>query len=184
MKNILLLLGLLSLSHVSFAKTSLEERQEDKFQVTLGTFIEYSETTGTVSAGYNLSPDDILLLRYTSGHGTSSESNKGIFSVSVEALTIGYRKFFGNSFNIMPTLYFRSHIENRVNTPATPDIKMKDIGAGFRIGNEWQTDYFIIGCDWFGLNHSIYKKTRSQYNILTEPRLSLTLLSFYVGVNF
>jgi hypothetical protein len=185
MKFLVFTLILIS-SSLAWAKPSLEERQELKYQITLGIFSEYTQIDSTtLSAGYFLSPDEIIQLRFTAAHHTArDDAKRGLYSTDIEVLTAGYRKFFGNSFNIMPSLYLRNLSEDRANTTHKPDLKITDFGLGMRIGNQWQTDYFTYGCDWFGINSMLLRFNEINHVGSRDYQFSLTFLSLYIGASF
>jgi hypothetical protein len=71
--------------------------------------------------------------------------------------------------------------------------------AGFAIGNQWQFENFLIGCDWIGLNvpvsESISKDkvvSNYSYDITSHnsdrdrlfKNTTGSLLSFYIGASF
>jgi hypothetical protein len=175
-------LSLIFYSAVIMAKPSLEERQDKRFQITIGTGREYTEVSTIYSAGYYLTPDDLLLIRYT-----LSDSDKYGMASSKEmrTVTLGYRKFLGNSFNIMPTIYYRRFASDWSTGTTKAYFDYRDAGIGMRLGNEWQTDYFTYGVDWFGINKGIKVANKSQGLIVTSQKLlSFTYGSIYIGLAF
>ncbi|MEA9355470.1 hypothetical protein SHI21_04635 [Bacteriovorax sp. PP10] len=114
----------------------------------------------------------------------------------MRAVTIGYRRFLGNSFNIMPTIYYRRNTGDFYqegqfsNVVGSNNLVYEDVGTGIRIGNEWQWENFTMGCDWFGLNLTSAKinfQEKSLGPIETHApmkALTMTLLSFYLGYSF
>jgi hypothetical protein len=104
----------------------------------------------------------------------------------MRAVTIGYRRFLGNSFNVMPTIYYKRNTGDFFNAT----LIYEDVGTGFRVGNEWQWENFTMGCDWFGLNYKtveINHKEKGLGPIDTHTpmkALTMTFASFYLGYSF
>ena len=142
--------------------SSLGNRQNKKYQVMAGVGNEFSMAAFTLSGGYFINPSEVITFRYsriTQNDETEALSNE---LDKLRAYTLGYKKFFGNSFNIQPTLYYRKSstdlvMEGFVKSTGTPNLIYDDVGIGFRIGNEWQWDNFVMGADWFGVNKTIKK---------------------------
>ena len=113
----------------------------------------------------------------------------------MRAVTAGYRRFVGNSFNVMATIYYKRNTadfykEGNTLSHGTTNLLYEDIGTGIRVGNEWQWENFTMGCDWFGLNLTSVKinlKEKGLGPIETHAPmkgLTMTLLSFYLGYSF
>lgn len=173
--------------------SSEENRKDLKYQTTL-TFVgaEYgSNSPLTVSAGIFLNPNNIISLRYS-----NLNKSDGYEVEKLRAITLGYRHFLGNSFNIMPTAYWRrTKVDN--NEPSNsiffgrnPHFIYEDVGAGLRVGNEWQWEHLTMGCDWIGLNMAfkVLNKDEKQRTLFDNTDLkkavNLTALSFYLGYSF
>ena len=175
--------------------TSLNNRQNKKYQLSVGVGNEYSFAAFTLTAGYFIDPSQVITLRYSritqdiESEAVSNELHK------IRAYTLGYRKFLGNSFNIQPTMYYRKSSTDYVNEGAvksvgTPNLTYDDFGVGFKIGNEWQWKNFVLGIDWIGLNKTIYK-INSQKTWQGAPQAThfkeettFTLVSLYLGASF
>lgn len=172
--------------------TSQGNRKNLKYQIVAGILgTEYIKYPITISAGYYIQPYGVLTLRYSQ----LNHSDKwGAYKMN--AVTIGYRRFYGNSFNIMPTIYYKRNTADFYTEGSHPyvvgsnNLIYEDIGMGFRLGNEWQWQNFTMGCDWFGLNYKTIKinfKEKSIAAIDTHApmkALTMTLLSFYLGYSF
>lgn len=172
--------------------TSQSNRKILKYQITAGILgTEYIKYPITISAGYYIHPDGILTLRYSQ---LNHSDEWGAYKM--KAVTIGYRRFFGNSFNIMPTIYYKRNTGDFYTegphsyVVGSNNLIYEDIGTGFRVGNEWQWQNFTMGCDWFGLNYKTIEinfKEKSLGAIDTHApmkALTMTLLSFYLGYSF
>lgn len=174
------------------ANESIQNRENLKYQLTTGIIgTEYIKYPITISAGYFIHPYGILTLRYS----TLNHSDKyGAYKMN--AVTIGYRRFFGNSFNVMPTIYYKRntadmYVEgNHPYVSGSNNLIYEDFGSGFRIGNEWQWQNFTMGCDWFGLNLKSVKLNHKEQSLgaiethTPMKALTMTLLSFYLGYSF
>lgn len=134
----------------------------------------------------------MLSLKYANQNGTN-----GDHATKMRSLTLGYRYFPGNSFNMMPTVYYRRSNSVSYNTaffsgtPTRSTLIYEDVGVGFRIGNEWQWDNFTLGTDWFGINAKVIQINKEKHNdngdfdlFNIEEDVTITMLSFYIGYTF
>jgi hypothetical protein len=200
------LIGLLLISHLTIAQEtqkastppeadtnslgqSAENRTHLKYQLTFAPIAgEYdgTENNFAFSAGYFYDAKNLINLRYTfqNSPGTLGNSSTRDYPQTTRAITFGDRYFFGNSFNAMGSVYWRQHSKYDRSTHAT--YFYKDYGVGLRIGNEWQWENFTMGCDWFGLNHTLIKvnDTFPENGYATEKSLTMVLLNFYLGISF
>lgn len=170
---------------------SKEARPNLKYQLAVAILgREYIGNGVTVSAGHFLSPNDLVTLRYTTYNGSNDKALQ-----KLRALTAGYRHFWGNSFNVMPTVYYRRNTadyfkEDHVTVTGSSNLIYEDIGLGIRLGNEFQWKNITLGCDWLGVNHTLKKlnhEERAQGTIDSlklQKNLTITLLSFYLGYAF
>lgn len=175
--------------------TSLNNRQNKKYQLSVGVGNEYSIAAFTLTAGYFIDSSQVITLRYS--RITQDKESEALSNElhRIRAYTLGYRKFLGNSFNIQPTLYYRKSSTDYVNEGAvksvgSPNLVYDDVGVGFKIGNEWQWDNFVLGIDWIGLNKTIHK-INSQRTWQGAPQAThfkeettFTLVSLYLGASF
>jgi hypothetical protein len=171
--------------------TSAEEREAKKFQIAFGMlgheYVGFSALTAHL--GFFLDPDNILFARYSNLNGRGLDDED---SAKLRAVTVGVRHFVGNSFNLTPTIYYKRTVEDGDYSLFTSQRSRRvyeDLGLGFRIGNEWQWDSFMMGCDWFGVNRTIKKfnseKTNDSWDDLSsDGRFSFIISSFYVGFSF
>lgn len=188
---IFLLLAICNISLSYSAETSFDNRADKKFQFSLGYAArEYINTATSLNAAYFLKQDDLLSLSYTMVNASDNDAAR-----KLRAVTFGYRKFFGNSFNLMPTIYWRRNTadyfkEGPYTFIGTNNLIYEDIGAGVRLGNEWQWEHIVFGCDWFGINHTIKELHKEEKGlglidiISLEKALTITVLKFYLGYSF
>lgn len=163
-----------------------------KYQFNIGyASLEYvGAGAATVGLGYVLSPKSMISLKYANQNGHYEDK-----ATKMRSLTLGYRRFAGNSFNIMPTVYYRRSKSDRFNaglfTTGRSTLIYEDVGVGLRIGNEWQWENFTLGVDWFGLNAKVIQLNKEKrdtsdgfdlFNI--EEDITLTVLSLYIGYTF
>lgn len=162
-------------------ETSLENRKNLKYQMTI-IFLgrEYiGNNPITLSTGHFINEKNLITLRY-SNYNSSYSKDK---SRSLRAITLGDRYFFGNSFNIMGSVYWK---KNTI-LYGSPQVRYtyRDFGVGLRLGNEWQWKNFTIGCDWLGLNHTLIEQENTFIGEwVTDEALTVTYLSFYLGFSF
>lgn len=120
---------------------------------------------------------------------------------------VGYKHFLANSFYIKTGLDLRTFQYKYVNTPwnsssAATSRKFSGDSAAvsFSVGNQWQYDYFTMGCDWFGLEapfvSRIYDVSYSSNTTGADREdhrrdmnryvtgLGATFLRFYLGATF
>lgn len=205
MKNCLFLL--LFIFNISFASSQTPEDAKDQinevkpdlvsaenrklliYQTTFS-FIggEYSgpQSNFTLSLGYFLNNQNLINLRYTFQNSSGSVETTSTVDLpeSTRAISFGDRYFIGNSFNVLGSIYWKQHSKFDRSTNRT--YFFKDFGAGVSIGNEWQWENFTMGCDWFGLNHSLVKIRNTfpavSYNL--DQEITMNLLKFYLGYSF
>ena len=165
-----------------------------KYQINAGLAgVEYVGIgAATVGLGYFLSPKSMLSLKYANQNGTNGDE-----ATKMRSLTLGYRYFTGNSFNIMPAIYYRrsNSVHYRAafftGTPERSTLTYEDVGAGLRIGNEWQWENFTLGADWIGVNAKVIQINKEKHNgsgdfdlFSIEEDITITMLSFYIGYTF
>lgn len=169
----------------SFGAVSEENRKNLKYQTTIAVLgSEYGSFNPiTASLGYFIDHNSLISFRY---------SNHNISDVAVvekmRATTLGFRNFLGNSFNIMPTVYWRRTNIDDTQT-ANRRFIYEDFGIGVRLGNEWQWENFTMGCDWIGMNRALKvlnKDNRSKtfFDSDDKESINMTFLSFYLGYSF
>ncbi len=163
--------------------SSQSNRKDISYQIAFAFIgMEYS-TPGalTWSFGYFANDKDQLLLRYTVFRGVEGYPNLWIVAA-------GDRHYFGNSFNVMGSLFY-AH-DKGVETRTQTTITSKAVGLSLRVGNEWQWKNFTMGCDWFGIDHLIsHRQKKSILNSTTTTGnralfLNFTITNFYLGYSF
>lgn len=170
-------------------QTSLENRKNLKYQMIVAFLgAEYSgfHNNVAIGAGYFVDSENLINLRYSfqnSGGLTTNDSTTD-YPETLRAFTLSDRHFFGNSFNVMGSAYWKQHTKfDRTNANT---YLFKDFGLGLRLGNEWQWQNFTMGCDWFGLNHSLIKVKNTFPNTRfgIDQELTAAFLNFYLGYSF
>lgn len=168
---------------------SAENRKQLTYQTTFS-FIggEYSgpQSNFTLLVGYFLNNQNLINLRYTFQNSAGNVETTSTVDLpeSTRAISLGDRYFIGNSFNVLGSIYWKQHSKFDRSTNRT--YVFKDFGAGLSIGNEWQWENFTMGCDWFGLNHSLVKisNTFPATNYFLDQELTMNFLKFYLGYSF
>ena len=176
-------------------RPSQENRQNKKYQLSTGIGNDYSFAAYTFSAGYFIDPSQVITFRYS--RITQDQESEATYNElhKIRAYTLGYKKFFGKSFFMQPTAYYRKSSTDYVNEGSiksigTPNLIYDDIGVGFRVGNEWQWNSFLLGVDWFGMNktiHEINSKTiwqGSPESTSLKTDITFTIISVYLGLSF
>lgn len=195
MKLSLLFSALFTLLSSNAFSASLENRENKNYQLAVGVGNEYTIAAMTLSAGYFLNSSEVITFRYASITRDDESEAQSNEAEKLKSYTLGYKRFLGNSFNIQPTVYYRRSSIDFVNEGAvksfgTPNLTYDDMGVGFRIGNEWQWDNFVLGVDWFGINRTVYKINSeekwqgSPQSINFKKGTTLTITSFYLGASF
>jgi hypothetical protein len=163
--------------------TSLANREGKKFAVTASVGSVFERSTVGFEVGYYLNPSEVLSASYLFDKDAEAEKNtyKGynnFFSVA----RVNYKKFLGNSFYLSPSLFYKIEKEQTsyIYTDSVRNSSVSDTGVGFVIGNQWQFDNFTIGCDWIGLNQSLFKMgTVQERDDIGVKNLTLNALNFY-----
>lgn len=176
-------------SVIEQGSSSLENRKKLTYQTTFSVIGgEYSgyKSNFTIAAGYFLNDANLINLRYSFQNSSGAPENTSTvdYPETLRAISIGNRHFFGNSFNLLSSIYWKQHSKfDRANGHT---YLFKDYGAGISIGNEWQWKNFTMGCDWFGLNHSLVKikNTFPTTSFGLDQELTASLLKFYLGYSF
>lgn len=176
-------------SSIDQSQSSLENRKDLKYQTTLSIIgADYSgfRSNFTLGVGYFVNDTNLINLRYTfqNSSGSLENTSSNDYPESTRALALGDRHFFGNSFNTLATIYWRDHSKFDRSNGRT--YYFKDYGFGVRLGNEWQWKNFTMGCDWFGLNHSLIKVSDSfpATSFGLDRELTFAFLNFYLGYSF
>ena len=170
-------------------QSSLENRKDLKYQTTLSIMgADYSgfRRNFTLAVGYFLNDKNLINLRYTFQNSSGAQDNSSTtdYPETTRAIAVGDRYFFGNSFNTLASIFWKDHSKFDRSNGRT--YKFKDYGVGVRLGNEWQWNNFTMGCDWFGINHSLVKvsDTFPATSFGLDRELTFAFLNFYLGYSF
>ncbi len=158
-------------------------REDAKYSIGVGMGFDYGAYGRSYNLGYFLDRNNILnvnMVNVDTERGSYSEN------YSANVISASLQHFTGNSFYVAGSVYGRSAKERQLdNNFDLQNLSYKDMGAGIKIGNQWQWQNFTLGCDWIGLNYSIFKLS-SKGNINEAVRLdrAATLLRLYLAVTF
>lgn len=162
--------------------TSLKNRENRNWQITIGPGIEFGIPSLSSNVAYFLKQNSVLNLRFSHRGDYTSEGGEK----DLTALKFGLKQFTGNSFYYQPNISYRSASHN-----TSVDYNLKDLNLGVRIGNEWQWENFTLGVDWIGFNQHIIEIDESvnpdgpvPSSIDIEKSLSFDFLGIYLGYTF
>lgn len=168
--------------------------------------IKHNAVAQSVEASYKYRSDLSFSLSFThmiSGIATFDEGKYSSDELRVwrrngkgSALSLSARKFFGKSFYIRPSGYYRNqdHV-NKTESKVSPSGsnewivirketgRIEDIGVGLAIGNQWNWKYLSIGCDWVGVNRSL-NIISQRGELESEDINTINLLNLYVSTSF
>jgi hypothetical protein len=142
--------------------TSADNRQGKTFAVTaqlLGSTVAPTAGYG-LSLAYHFTGNDLMQIEATSGIYNYNESSVFLeplrFKLSATTIGTNYKRFFGNSFYGKFGADYRKLTLSDVSVGKVKYLpselgNAESIAASVAIGNQWQFDYFTIGCDWFGI---------------------------------
>lgn len=162
--------------------TSLKNRENRDWQLTIGPGIEFGILSLSFNAAYFLRQNTVLNLRYS--HRTDYTGDNG--EKDLTALKFGFKQFMGNSFYYLPNVSYRnaSHL-------TSVDYNYKDLNLGVRVGNEWQWKNFTLGIDWIGFNQHIIEIDETvtpegpvPSSVDIEKSLTFDFLGVYLGYTF
>lgn len=141
-------------------------RANKKFMITTSLLgYDYSGKPLETSAGYFMNPDIVLGVRHQrifSPLSPISFTDHPFFEAS--SIAFFGKKFFGNSFNVSGGVFYGTVEKNSFvyESPAgtkecqnylcESKLRYSEIRSFLAIGNQWQWEYFTLGCDWLGLN--------------------------------
>ena len=168
-------------------------------------------STSGLSAGFFLTPDNIISLGYASGSGSGS----GFFTLGSESDTlstvgVSLKHFFGNSFYGTGSLNYQHFTDTRTaflsgifgSNPANYSFTGDSVRAGVSIGNQWQWSNFTLGCDWVGVSVPLTTNFSAENVSESDPsdtsqhqnrasaekayvsNVTVELVAFYLGVSF
>ncbi len=175
-KSLLVLIVILS-SFSAHAKTSGENRNGKKLEITLQSGVDYRMSPTQVSAMYFINQDNMIGVK--SGTDRTTHERQTNFALQ-------YKHYGSNSFFVAGELFYLNTREE-VNGlwgdlfDQQEYAEHSSLGAGIRIGNQWTWKYVTVGCDWIGIGQRFgtFKKETSKLNDTT-----LTLLNIIIGTSF
>lgn len=157
---------LMLLSCLAFAGTSEEHRQNLKYQATLGAGVDYWTSTTQLQLSKFIKPDQLATLKI--GARKSGEEN-------VSNVAAQYKFFLGNSFYLAPEIFYLNYFRKYANR------RLTSIGAGLKIGNQWQWEHFTLGVDWIGVGENVaYFKRDNSYGTRLARSFAMSSL-VYLG---
>ncbi|MFZ4715404.1 MAG: hypothetical protein ACOYL6_16895 [Bacteriovoracaceae bacterium] len=168
--------GAKSVSTALVSKSSKENRENKKYEISISYGPDYKEITQQAMLSKYIDDDNILGLKigYTNNN-TSKYWNHYQSNISLQ-----YKRYVSNSFYLAPEIiYLKTQAKNSEAGSSSPDTSSSGLGAGFRIGNQWHWKNFTLGCDWIGIGQmfAFFKNTQ-------EVNGYATLLNTYVGYSF
>jgi len=187
--------------------SSAFNRIDKKYQATailIGIGPSLSGTYG-LQGSYFLTRNQLLMLEVTGGklnYGTSISGSQSGSSGDLKTSSIGlhYKHFSGNSFYWRGGFDFRRATETYNYASDYYKFTGTSFAANFQIGNQWQWEYFTLGCDWIGVSVPLSHSFSDEQTSATAPsyyagwlsddedlfvkRTNLTLLRFYLGASF
>jgi len=107
------------------------------------------------------------------------------------AMLASFKEFRSNSFYYELFGYYRDiDTTDKIktfNSVTTFEGKasFRDVGLGIKIGNQWQWEYFTLGCDWIGIAKRVATlKYEGDSSDFFKNSADLTFLNFYIGASF
>lgn len=185
-----------------FKDESASNRVNKKFSLMLSAGIGFGDQGNGILGGYFLDPNSIIEAEYFTSEDDSKEDvlngykySSTNFKQETDSLNVSLKYFLANSFYIKPGLFY---VDYRYVTKGyffgDADIKRKDLGMSFSIGNQWQWQNFTLGCDWFGIQSGVVNLSKSgEDNTIfsdlegrTQDKtwLTATLLKLNIGASF
>lgn len=148
-------------THTTIVASDSQSNRKNKTLAITGQLLGHAGGTSSSSGatvGLHLTQDTILYADYT--HGLERLL---WFELESTSASIGVKNFVSNSF------YYRLGLGARKFEMRTLDFDFADLFtveeqelgyatsafADFVIGNQWQWDYFTLGCDWIGTSQVI-----------------------------
>jgi hypothetical protein len=189
----------IELPDVSSRGSSAANREDLDFSVGFGYGMTYTVPAASVNAEIFLDAKQTIIIGMV-GVKDRERINDPLLDDTLKAISLGYKRFVGNSFYFAANIYYRKHdialkldgeddlfAENSVST-----YSFEDLGGGFRIGNQWQWSNFTLGVDWLGVNRSIFLIEEKLKNYseglkiadVKRPSTSITAAYLYMGFSF
>jgi hypothetical protein len=154
--------------------TSSEIRQTKNMELLVLHGYEYREVANQVALGFYLNSNNILSVR--GGKESSTEFGSRQLSLATQ-----WKHFFSNNLYITPEIYYLKFYDDL--DAQSRDDQITALGAGVRIGTQWQWKYLTIGIDLVGVGYNlIYFK--DEINKSGVDKLSYNVANIYAGINF
>lgn len=156
-----------------------------------------------INGAYYINRNDLIQLEL--GYAAYEGDTSSYGGLDYKRAGLHYKHFAGNSFYIKTGLDYRTikystlwgHNDGTVSK--NYELEGNALSMGFVIGNQWQWENFLLGCDWFGTSVTVASNvTRSEIALpgsytsnemhseearfLKESKLQF--LRFYVGYSF
>lgn len=177
-------------------KSSLELRQDKKFEINIGGALEHQTTASTVHLSYSMRPDLRTYIKYSNLIDRDTklpDSNFSTYSASQKeamkdadagrSFEIGLQSFLSNSFFVRAGLYDRTQYAYDRGTEIGGNIK--DIGFSLSVGNQWNFDHLVLGADWFGVDVAHYKKAENLSKEMIDKNTNhFSFLHVFIGYPF
>lgn len=177
-------------------KNSEENRLGKTFGFAIKAGVTHNYINSSVSFDYYKEANQIISLEYLE----SSEETVEVEG-ALKVLSIGLKKFVGNSFFISPSLSYRNYKKNvtyNISTDGSEiindfeigyynEVRYSDLALGMAIGNQWQWDNLTFGFTWIGVNKQILEISKNHEfgsRYFSSPSYSVTLLNYELGMSF
>lgn len=153
----------------------------------IGAGVYSFNTTASVSASSSVDEDSDL----------SDDQADDIDEIMLNgtAVELTFQRFTSNSFYFKPTIFYRNASSkdsmkatyingSRVKKEYSGKATFQDVGAGIKIGNQWQWDNFTLGCDWVGYSAKLFNINFEGDESEYASRAVLSLLNLHLGISF
>lgn len=195
-------------SETVYRDTSAFYRLDKKFSVNylaLGVGPSRGTTSGII-ASFFIDHNSLIDLEFLNGKAYDWDLTFSKYEIQTRSFGLHYKRFFGNSFYVRGGLDYRTvdynYTFNDIFNPNTiferNSFKGTSLSATILIGNQWQWDYFTLGCDWIGFSQPfshqvdsesatgsspdpIYLKSEENYFLKSSVTMALR---FYLGISF
>lgn len=153
--------------HSAFAKTSTEMRTpfNDEIAINFG----YDYRVESTQLMYSRLIDNRTSIGFKAGEGRSRKEKQ-------TSLALQAKLFKGDSFYIAPEIFYINHLD----TEHQENESLVHIGAGIRLGNQFQMNNFSFGIDWIGIGKGLIIIE----NDYTAKPYTISLLNTYIGFAF
>ena len=150
-------------------------RAEKSHEVAISWGQDYKIVTTQLILSKYLAANEVIGFKF--GYGTDHRGNYHDTQLNI---SFQYKRFLSNSFYVSPEVTYLKFEQSEDNYYPDQDNEFyRGFGIGFRIGNQWHFENFIIGCDWVGLG-KLLVATEDTDNLNSYA----TLLNTYIGCSF